>query len=200
MKLLGLTGSIGMGKSTTAQLFRDAGVPVYDADQAVHDLYTKGGAAVVPIGEVFPEAIVDGQVDRSILRDKVIGKADMMAKLEAIVHPLVAGTQLASRQAALDVGASMMVLDIPLLFETGGEKRCDYVLVVTAPFEVQQERVLSRGNMSKEQFQAILEKQTPDAEKRSRADFILSTAFGIDYARDCVHAIVQLMSQLKDPS
>lgn len=198
MKLLGLTGSIGMGKSTTAKLFREAGAPVYDADQAVHDLYTKGGAAVAPIGDLFPDVIVDAAVDRSRLRDAVIGKPDLMKQLETIVHPLVGQSQLAVRAAAEDAGASMLVLDIPLLFETGGQKRCDYVLVVTAPFEIQRERVLSRGEMTEEQFQAILEKQTPDSEKRARADFIISTAFGIDYARDCVDAIVRLMSQLED--
>lgn len=193
MIILGLTGSIGMGKSATAGLFREAGVPVYDADQAVHAIYQKGGSAVGPIEAAFPGVEEDGAINRIALRARVLNDDAAMKKLEAIVHPLVGQTQLDFRKTALEQGAHMAVLDIPLLFETGGHTRCDYVAVVTAPADVQRERVLSRPNMTVEAFEAILARQVSDAEKREKADFIISTAHGFAYAKDQVEALVRLM-------
>ena len=195
MIILGLTGSIGMGKSATAAMFRDDGVPVYDADAAVHALYAKGGAAVEPVEAAFPGVTKDGAIDREALREKVLNNADAMRQLEAIVHPLAGAAQMAFRSDAEAAGASFAVLDIPLLFETGGDARCDFVLVVTAPAEVQRARVLARDSMTDEVFQSILARQTPDAEKRARADFILSTAHGFEFARDQVRAIIALMNR-----
>ena len=195
MIILGLTGSIGMGKSATAAMFRDEGVPVYDADAAVHALYAAGGAAVEPVEAAFPGVTKDGAIDREALREKVLNNADAMRQLEAIVHPLAGAAQMAFRSDAEAVGASFAVLDIPLLFETGGDARCDFVLVVTAPAEVQRARVLARDSMTDEVFQSILARQTPDAEKRARADFILSTAHGFEFARDQVRAIIALMNR-----
>jgi dephospho-CoA kinase len=195
MKRLGLTGSIGMGKSATAAMFADAGVPVYDADAAVHALYAKGGAAVGPVGAAFPSAIIDEAVDRSRLRDLVLADADALARLNAIVHPLVGQSQIDFREQALASGAPLMVLDIPLLFETGGEARVDHVAVVTAPANVQRNRVLARPGMTEDAFEAILAKQTPDAEKRTRADFVISTAFGFEFTRAHVEAIIALLSK-----
>lgn len=199
MKILGLTGSIGMGKSTSAEMFREAGVPVYDADAAVHAIYAPGGAAVAPVEAAFPGVTgKDGGIDRAALRQRVVGNADAMTQLEAIVHPLVAKSQVAFRAEALASGAAVAVLDIPLLFETGGEARCDYVAVVSAPAEVQRQRVLSRPGMDAAAFEAILARQTPDAEKRARADFIISSAFDFQFARDQVHAIIALMNRLAE--
>ena len=195
MKRLGLTGSIGMGKSATAAMFADAGVPVYDADAAVHALYVKGGAAVEPIRAVFPDAIIDGAIDRARLRDLVLAEPDALTQLNAIVHPLVGQSQLDFRAQAEASGAPLIVLDIPLLFETGGEGRVDHVAVVTAPAEVQRARVLARNGMTPEAFDAILAKQTPDAEKRARADFIISTAFGFEFTRAHVTAMIELLSK-----
>ena len=195
MIILGLTGSIGMGKSATAGLFRDEGVPVYDADAAVHALYAEGGAAVAPVEAAFPGVSVDGAIDRMKLRDRVSDDADAMKRLEAIVHPLAGDAQKRFRDAAREAGAAMVVLDIPLLYEAGGYAYCDYVTVVTAPADVQRERVLSRPGMDEETFQNILGRQMPDAEKRARADFIISTAHGFAYAADCVRAIVALMNR-----
>ena len=196
MIILGLTGSIGMGKSATAKMFADAGVPVYDADAAVHALYEKGGAAVRPLSERFEGIVSDGAIDRSALRKHFIDNPHAMSDLEAIVHPLVAKSQLKFRKEAEASGAALAVLDIPLLFETGGDARCDYVAVVTAPADVQRERVLSRPGMTEDAFAAILAKQTPDSEKRARADFIISSAFGFDFARQHVAAIIDLLTKL----
>jgi dephospho-CoA kinase len=194
--ILGLTGSIGMGKSATAGLFRDEGVPVYDADAAVHALYASGGKAVGPIEAAFPGVTVAGAIDRARLRTRVLDDPAAMKQLEAIVHPLAGETQLDFRRDAKATGAPVAVLDIPLLFETGGDSRCDFTLVVTAPAEIQRARVLSRPGMSEEALTAILARQMPDAEKRARADFVLSTAHGFDFARDHVRAIVGLMIRL----
>lgn len=196
MIILGLTGSIGMGKSTTAQMFKQAGIPVYDADAAVHEIYEPGGAAVGPLSERFGDILKDGGVDRAALRAKVVNNPDAMRDLEAIVHPLVGLSQMNFRKEALESGALFAVLDIPLLFETGGDARCDYVAVVTAPENVQRERVLARGEMSEDQFEQIKAKQTPDAEKRARADFVINTAFGFDFARAHVHSIIELLNGL----
>lgn len=193
MIILGLTGSIGMGKSATAQMFRDEGIPVYDADAAVHQIYEKGGAAVDPVEAAFPGVVTDGAIDRLKLREKVLGNPAALKQLESIVHPLVGQSQMAFRAEAAASDAPCAVLDIPLLYETGGDTRCDFVAVVTAPAEVQRERVLSRQDMTEDAFEAILEKQVPDAEKRARADFVISSAHGFDFARDHVRAIVALM-------
>ncbi|MFN3213299.1 MAG: dephospho-CoA kinase [Henriciella sp.] len=196
MIILGLTGSIGMGKSTTAAMFKEAGIPVYDADAAVHEIYEPGGAAVGPLSEKFGDILKNGGVDRAALRAKVVDNPEAMRDLEAIVHPLVGLSQMSFRQQALESGAFFAVLDIPLLFETGGETRCDYVAVVTAPADVQRDRVLARGEMSEEQFEQIKAKQMADADKRARADFIINTAFGFDFARAQVHSIIELLNQL----
>ena len=190
MLLIGLTGSIGMGKSETARMFRELGVPVYDADAAVHELYGKGGKAVAPIGEAFPDAVVDGAVDRTALSRCVVGLPDEMKKLEAIVHPLVGQVQIDFlKQAAAD-GHEMVVLDIPLLYETGGESRVDVVVVVSAPYDLQKQRVLARPDMDGAKFAAIHAKQTPDEEKRKRADFIVESDKGLDHATAQVKEIV----------
>ena len=184
MIVLGLTGSIGMGKSTTAQMFAEEGVPVWDADAAVHRLYE--GAAVGPVGAVFPDAIVDGKVDREALKRLISKDKTTLPRLEAIVHPLVA----ADRRAFLDSAtAPVVLLDIPLLYETGGEALCDRVVVVSVPSEVQRERVLSREGMTPAQLDAILARQMPDAEKRARADYVIET-LTLDGARTQVRAIL----------
>ena len=197
MKILGLTGSIGMGKSTTAKMFAEAGYPVYDADAAIQALYAPGGAAVGPLSERFGDILKDGGVDRAALRAQVVDNPDAMKDLEAIVHPLVAQSQLNFRQQATESKASFAVLDIPLLFETGGDQRCDMVAVVTAPADVQKARVMLRGEMSEEQFENIRSKQMPDAEKRARADFVISTAFGFDFTRAHVQAIIDLIDSME---
>ena len=196
MIVLGLTGSIGMGKSTTADMFRDRDAAVYDADAAVHALYMPGGAAVEPINAAFPGVVANGAVDRGALRQKTLGDRAALARLESIVHPLVAQTQLEFRQNAMNANEPYCVLDIPLLFETGGAAACDYVAVVTAPPEVQRERVLARGQMTEAMFEDVLKKQMPDAEKRAHADFVIMTAFGLDFARAQVDAIIELLIRL----
>ena len=190
MYLIGLTGSIGMGKSATANLFQEAGVPVYDADAAVHALYEKGGAAVTPIGELVPEAIIDGAVDRAILGQHVLKDAAKLKALEAIVHPLAGQSQFDFLAQVKADKAACVVLDIPLLFETGGQDFVDCVVVVSAPFEVQKQRVLAREGMSEERFHDILAKQVPDKDKRAQADFIVDSAISIEDARRQVHAIL----------
>jgi dephospho-CoA kinase len=181
MIILGLTGSIGMGKSTTAKLFEEAGVPVYDADASVHRLYE--GEAAPAIEAAFPGTTVDGKVDRNRLSAKVVHDAAAMKQLEQIVHPMLG----ASRQKFFDdaerSGAPVVVVDVPLLFETGGEKRVDAVVVVTTTPEIQRERILARDNMTGEKLDAILARQLPDAEKRKRADFVVDTSHGLDPVR-----------------
>ena len=189
MILVGLTGSIGMGKSETAKMFAAEGVPTYDADAAVHQLYAKGGGAVGPIGEAFPDAIKDDAVDRAALSAAVMGKPEEFKKLEAIIHPLVGAVQLAWLEE--HSSADMVVLDIPLLFETGGEARVNKVVVVSAPGNVQRERVLAREGMTVEKFEAILAKQVPDAEKCAKADYIIDTSKGLDDAREQVRKVIQ---------
>ena len=181
MIILGLTGSIGMGKSTTAKLFEEAGVPVYDADASVHRLYE--GEAAPAIEAAFPGTTVDGKVDRNKLSAKVVHDAAAMKQLEQIVHPMLG----ASRQKFFDdaerSGAPVVVVDVPLLFETGGEKRVDAVVVVTTTPEIQRERILARDNMTGEKLDAILARQLTDAEKRKRADFVVDTSHGLDPVR-----------------
>ncbi len=187
--ILGLTGSIGMGKSATAAMFRARGVPVHDADAAVHALYAPGGAAAQAIGAAFPGTLApDGSVDRARLRAEVIGKPERLAALEALVHPLA--RQAASEFLGRHAEAPVVVLDIPLLFETGGDERCDAVLVVTAPAEIQRARVLARPGMDADAFAAIVAKQMPDAEKRARANFVLDTSLGFAHAEAEVDAIL----------
>lgn len=186
---LGLTGSIGMGKSATAAMFSARGVPVHDADATVHVLYAAGGAAGPAIAEAFPEAVgLDGAVDRSVLRAAVIGKPQCLQVLEAIVHPLVQE----SERAFLDLHADapLVVLDIPLLFETGAERRCDAVLVVTAPPEVQRARVLTRPGMTEAAFDAIRAKQMMSEDKCARADFVIDTSLGLAHAEAEVAALI----------
>lgn len=193
MLLIGLTGSIGMGKSTTAAMFREAGVPVYDADAAVHDLYDEGGAAVGPVGEAFPGVVKDGKVDREALRQRVLGQPEELKRLNAIVHPLVGKDRIGFFDQAKADGADMVVLDIPLLFETGGHLNMDAVVVVTAPPQMQRERVLARPGMTPERLDAILAQQMADAEKRARAHFVVDTSRGLDAARAQVAEIIAVM-------
>ncbi|ESX08099.1 dephospho-CoA kinase [Mesorhizobium sp. M1148] len=192
MTVLGLTGSIGMGKSTTAKMFVDAGVPVHDSDETVHRLYA--GKAAPLVEAAFPGTVIAGSVDRTELARRVLGNAAALKTLEAIVHPLVradADAFLARHRAA---GAPLVVLDIPLLFETGGRNRVDKVVVVTAPADIQRARVLARPDMSEEKLAAILAKQVPDAEKRRQADFVIDTGEGMDAARTAVGAIIAELS------
>ena len=197
MLLVGLTGSIGMGKSETAKMFARHGVPVCDSDANVHALYEKGGAAVEPVGAAFPGVVVDGRIDRELLSREVVGKLEAMRKLEAIVHPLVAGTQRAFLERAAASGAKMAVLDIPLLFETGGETRVDAVVVVSAPEDVQRKRVLERPGMTVDKLDAILKKQVADREKRARADFVVDTSQGLAHAEAQVVAIIEALKHRK---
>jgi len=193
MLVLGLTGSIGMGKSTTSAMFEAEGVPVYDSDAAVHALYAAGGAAVVPVEAAFPGVVVDGAIDRGKLSARVVGDPEALAKLEAIVHPLVGADRIGFFQKAQAEGRDIVVLDIPLLFETNGQKSVDKVVVVSAPPEVQRARVLARPEMTPEKFEAILARQLPDAEKRARADFVIDTGQGLDHARAQVRDLVTLL-------
>jgi dephospho-CoA kinase len=195
MLLIGLTGSIGMGKSETAKLFAAHGWPCFDADAAVHQLYATGGAAVLPIAARFPEAVVDGVVDRQRLSGLVLGKAPALADLEAIVHPLVRQEQDAAAKTAREAGADAIVLDIPLLFEKGRTGEVDIVVVVSAPEDVQRERVMARPGMTAEKFAAILHSQMPDAEKRRRADFVVDTGSGREAAAAQVAQIVNAIRQ-----
>ncbi|MCP3474550.1 dephospho-CoA kinase [Bradyrhizobium sp. CCGUVB1N3] len=181
MLILGLTGSIGMGKSTTAKLFAEADVPVYDADAAVHQLYE--GEAAPAIEAVFPGTTGNGKVDRAKLSARVVGDAAAMKQLEQIVHPMLGASRQKFFAEAEARKAPVVVLDIPLLFETGGEKRVDAVVVVTTSPELQRERVLARGSMDPEKLDAIIAKQMPDAEKRKRADFVVDTSHGLDPVR-----------------
>lgn len=188
MIVLGLTGSIGMGKSTTAAMFRELGVPVHDSDEAVHRLYA--GAAIPLVEEAFPGTTRTGVVDRAELASRVLGNPEALARLENIVHPLVRADADAFVARHREAGTPLVVLDIPLLFETGGEDRVDKIVVVTAPPEVQRRRVLARPGMTEEKFTAILAKQVPDAEKRRRADFIIDTGEGMEPARAAAGAII----------
>jgi dephospho-CoA kinase len=194
MIILGLTGSIGMGKSTTAKLFAEAGVPVYDADAAVHLLYE--GEAAPSIEAAFPGTTVDGKVDRNKLSAQVVHDPKAIKRLEQIVHPMLG----ASRQKFLDdaecSGAPVAVVDVPLLFETGGEKRVDAVVVVTTTPEIQRQRILARDNMTGEKLDAILARQLPDAEKRNRADFIVDTSHGLEPVRARIRDILDQAAKM----
>ena len=189
MLILGLTGSIGMGKSTTAKFFAEEGVPVLDADATVHAFYE--GEAVALIEQEFPGTTQAGKVDRKKLGAAVIGNASALKKLEGIVHPLYRRAEREFLQKSEKAGAAIVVLDVPLLFETGGDARVDAVVVATAPSEMQQARLLARDGMTLEKFIALLEKQMPDAEKRAKADFLVDTSQGFDSARAQVRAILK---------
>src|SRR6478752_7705898 len=193
MFVIGLTGSIAMGKSTTARLFGDEGVPVHDADAAVHKLYE--GRAAGLIERAFPGATKDGKVDRAALGQRVLGDAPALQRLEAIVHPLVREAESEFLKAAAAKGAPVVVLDIPLLFETGGESRVDATVVVSAPHEMQRARVLERG-VSLERLEALLGRQMADAEKRRRADFVVDSAQGVEHARAQVRQILAAVAKM----
>lgn len=181
MRIIGLTGSIGMGKSTTAKLFAEAGVPVYDADATVHKIYE--GEAVPAMEAAFPGVTVDGRVDRARLSAQVVHDADAMRKLERIVHPMLRSHHQAFLDDAEASGAPVAVVDVPLLYETGGESRVDAVVVVTTSPELQRARILARDNMTPEKLDAILARQLPDVEKRKRADFVVDTSHGLEPVR-----------------
>jgi dephospho-CoA kinase len=194
MFVLGLTGSLGMGKTTTAGFFAEAGVPVHDADAVVHRLYE--GDAVAAVAAAFPGTVTDGKVDRNKLAARVLGKPPALERLQAIVHPLV---QEAERRLLADAqarGEGLAVLDIPLLFETGGDGRVDAVVVVSAPADIQRSRVLGRPGMTIEKLESILARQMPDAEKRRRADFVVDTSAGFAAAREQVRAIIDAVGRM----
>lgn len=193
MIIVGLTGSIGMGKSTTSAMFEAEGVPVYDSDAAVHALYAPGGAAVAPVEAAFPGVVVEGAIDRTRLSARVMGDPEALKALEAIVHPLVGSDRIAFFEKAAADGKDIVVLDVPLLYETGGDRRVDKVVVVSAPAEVQRARVMARPEMDAAKFEAILARQLPDAEKRARADFVIDTGQGLDHARQQVRAILEAL-------
>lgn len=190
--ILGLTGSIGMGKSTTAALFQARGIPVHDADATVHALYR--GRAVPLIAAAFPDAVRDGVVDRVSLSSAVLGRPEAMARLEAIIHPLVREDEASFLRGSRQRGVGLAVLDVPLLLETGGERRCDAVLVVSAPAEIQHARVLARPGMTPERLDAILARQMPDAQKRARAHFIVDTSRGVVAAGRQVGSILAALA------
>jgi dephospho-CoA kinase len=194
MLILGLTGSIGMGKSTTARFLREAGVPVHDSDASVHKLYE--GEAVAPVEAAFPGVTVDGRIDRTKLSALLMANPGAIKGLEAIVHPLVraASERFVIGHAAR--GARIVVLDVPLLFETGGEKRVDAVMVVSAPADVQRARVLSRDGMTAERLDTLLSRQMPDAEKRARAHFVVDSSRSFESARAQVHGILRAVAAL----
>ena len=194
MIILGLTGSIGMGKSTTAKLFADEGVPVHDSDAVVHRLYEND--AVAAIEAAFPGAAVNGKIDRQKLGAMVVNDAAALKRLEGIVHPLVRQSETKFLEAARAKGETIVLLDIPLLYETGGEKRVDAVVVVTAPADIQRQRVLERPGMTPAKLDALLAKQMPDAEKRARADFIVDSGGGLDSARQQVRDILRKIATL----
>ncbi len=189
--IVGLTGSIGMGKSTAAAMFRHLRVPVFDADATVHKLLAKGGEAVDPIEEAFPGVVTDGAVDRGALGKRVFGDREALRRLERIVHPLVYAAERRFIAKARRQRLPIIVRDVPLLFETGGDKRCDFTVVVSAPPWIQEQRVLARPGMTREKFLAIRRQQMPDVEKRRRADFVVPSGQGRGLTRRCVTRIVR---------
>lgn len=188
MKTIGLTGSIGMGKTETTKIFADLGVPTFDSDAAVHQLLGIGGAAVDEVEAVFSGVKQDGQIDRVLLGQKVFGNDDALTRLENILHPMV----LRKREEFIkEQNADLALFDVPLLFEKGYQDQFDYIIVVSAPFQVQKERVLRRPNMTVQRFKDVLEKQMPDVEKRAKADFVIQTDHGIDYAKKQAREILE---------
>ena len=194
MIILGLTGSIGMGKSTTAKLFAEAGVPVYDADATVHQIYA--GEAAPAVEAAFPGTTVDGKVDRAKLSARVVHDSAAMRQLEQIVHPMLVAHRERFLDEAKRAGAPVVVMDVPLLFETGGEKAVDAVVVVTTSAENQRERIRARGTMGDDALDAILKRQLPDAEKRKRADFIVDTSHGLDPVRERIRDILAAVAKM----
>jgi len=195
MMILGLTGSIGMGKSAAADNFRRLGVPVHDADKAIHELLAKNGEAAPRIKDLFPDAVKKGILDRELIAKKVFGDAQALARIEEILHPMVRRREQTFLGRAARRGRPLVVLDIPLLFETGGEVRCDAVVTVSAPKFIQQQRVLKRQGMTRERFESILERQMPDAEKRRRADFVVLTGLGRDFSLRQILNLVRITSR-----
>jgi dephospho-CoA kinase len=196
--VVGLTGSIGMGKSAVSEMIRRAGVPVWDADAAVHELYMIGGKAVEPVQHRFPEAVVDGAVDRDLLSRQVLGNEGAIKDLEKIVHPLVGEHRQGFFSKAEADGHKLVVVDVPLLFETGGNARMDHVVVVSARGEQQRERVLARPGMSPEKFEAILARQVPDAEKRSMADDVVDTSTTLQATEAAVRLLLGKLQELSE--
>lgn len=186
MKIVALTGSIGMGKSTTSAMFKDLDVPIWDADAAVHRLYRAGGAAVAPLQALIPEAIGPDGVDRAVLTSKILQDPALLKQIEAIVHPLVGKDRADFLADARSAGAPLVMVDVPLLFETGGEAYVDAVIVVSCPPDMQRARVLARPSMTEEKFESILARQTPDDVKRAKSDFVIDTGLGLDAAREQV--------------
>lgn len=191
MKIVALTGSIGMGKSATARLFAEAGIPVFDSDACVHELYAPGGAAVAPVEDAFPGVVREGAIDRETLARRLREDETGFERLEAIVHPLVAASRNAFLEAADRAGQDMVLLDIPLLFETGGDRLADIIVVVSAPDDVRRERVLQRPGMTPEKLDSIIARQIPDSIKRSKADYVITTADGIEDARRQVDDVIR---------
>jgi len=198
MILVALTGSIGMGKSTTAKMFAEAGIPVWDADAAVHKLYGPGGDGAAAIAEIAAHAVDHAGVNRNRLRAAIIADPKLLKEVEARIHPLVGADRAAFLADARAAGQSVALCDIPLLFETGGDRAFDKVVVVSAPADIQRARVLERRGMTEEAFETILAKQVPDAEKRARADYIVDTGHGLDHARARVAAIIAELEALEN--
>ncbi len=196
-RIIGLTGSIGMGKTTTAAMFAEAGVPVWDADAAVHRLYAPGGAALPAVAALCPEAVTEGGIDRATLKRWLTATPDGLQRLEAAVHPLVAADRARFIAEAAEAGAPLVLLDIPLLFETGGDALCDTTVAVSAPPETQRARVLARPGMTEAQFAQLLARQMPDAEKSARADHVIETT-SLDTARAAVHALLDRLQRPED--
>jgi len=189
--IIGLTGSIGMGKSETAKMFERAGIPVFDSDAAVHELMARNGPAVARVEKSFPGVSGPNGIDRKCLGKRVFGAPAALKKLEAILHPMVSEMRQKFFDQARAEGLDMVVMDVPLLFETGGEEQCDYSVVVSAPEEIQRQRVLSRPGMTPRKFKDILARQMADAEKKLRADFVVQSDHGIEYAEDQVRQIIE---------
>lgn len=200
MLKVALTGSIAMGKSTTAKMFTDLACPVFDADAAVHALYARNGAAVPIVAGLFPDAVTDGEIDREVLSAVVLKDPGALHQLEAAVHPLVREQQLQFISTAKEAGHKFVVLDIPLLFETGGDQNVDLVVVVSAPADVQRARALERPGMTEQKLADILQRQLPDADKRARADFVVDTSRGLEVAFDQVRRIVEELHKRTDPA
>jgi dephospho-CoA kinase len=190
MMIIGLTGGIGMGKSTVAKILRELGFPIYSADQAVHDIMKKGGKAMAPVAKLFPEVIKRGAIDRQLLGRAVFGQPKKLRQLEKIIHPLIRDAERAFLQKARKAKASAVILEIPLLFETKADKRCDVTLSVTAPRAIQKARVLARPNMTEEKFHAILSHQMPDSEKRKKADHIIPTGTSLHATEKHIYKIL----------
>lgn len=195
MIIIGLTGSIGMGKSTVAKMFAEEGAPAFDSDAAVHALYAKGGKAVSAVEAEFPGVTRDGAIDRALLSPRVVDNPVALKRLEQIVHPFVREAQVDFAEAQRLAGARYVVFDIPLLFETSGSDLMDKIVVVSAPAEVQRARVLARPGMSLEKFESLLAKQMPDAEKRARADFVIDTGGNLDETRAQVRAVLDALDK-----